>query len=500
MSISFRPREEFEQAGAYRLLPFRFARLRSVDRVLVTADTGEFALLRHDEFSALIDRRLEPSTPIYRDLVARGFIDDGSAKATWPLKVAQLRTRKAFIEAAPSLHIFVLTLRCDHSCVYCQVSRQNVGASSRFDMSAETAAQAVERIFESPSRDLTVEFQGGEPALAFERLREVVAAVEKRNEEEGRRIQFTLVSTLHHLDDERLAFLAEHGFHLSTSIDGPTDLHNANRPLQGRDAWQRTVAGLERARAVLGHDRIAALTTLTRRSLSQPREIVDTYVALGFRSVFLRPLSPYGFALKTATATGYAVEEFLGFYREALAYMLDLNAAGVEIEEVYTSILLQHILTPYASGYMDLRSPAGAGLGALVYNYDGRVFASDEGRMLAETDDDRFVLGTCDQPLSELLASDAMRWTLAAGVAELLPGCHDCAYQPFCGADPVFHAGQQGDPVGHRPSSNFCKKHMGLFDHLFGLLAQEEPETMRTLIAWAFRRSRGEVVSGGIAA
>jgi hypothetical protein len=34
-------------------------------------------------------------------------------------------------------------------------------------------------------------------------------------------------------------------------------------------------------------------------------------------------------------------------------------------------------------GYVDLRSPAGAGLGALVYNYDGSVFASVEGRMLA---------------------------------------------------------------------------------------------------------------------
>lgn len=500
MSVRFRPEEAFEHASGYRLLPFRFARLRSVDRVLVTADTGEFALLENDAFAALVERRLEPSSSVYRDLVARGFIADGTADAAWPLRVAQLRTRKAFARPAPSLHILVLTLRCDHACVYCQVSRQNVGASSHFDMSATTAAHAVERIFESPSNDLTVEFQGGEPALAFDRLREVVALFEARNEREGRRIQFTLVSTLHHLDDERLAFLAEHGFHLSTSIDGPIDLHNANRPLQSRDAWQRTIAGLERARSILGHERIAALTTLTRKSLSQPRAIVDSYVALGFRSIFLRPLSPYGFALKTSSATGYRIEAFLDFYREALAYMLELNRSGIEIEEVYTSILLQHILTPYASGYMDLRSPAGAGLGTLVYNYDGRVFASDEGRMLAETDDDRFVLGTCDQSLPELLGSEAMRWTLAAGVAELLPGCHDCAYQPFCGADPVFHAGQQGDPVGHRPSSDFCKKHMGLFDHLFGLLVENDPETMRTLIAWAFRRSRDEVGASGIAA
>src|SRR5262249_8386551 len=34
--------------------------------------------------------------------------------------------------------------------------------------------------------------------------------------------------------------------------------------------------------------------------------------------------------------------------------------------------------------YVDLRNPAGIGLGTLVYNYDGKIFASDEGRMRAE--------------------------------------------------------------------------------------------------------------------
>src|SRR2546430_16559441 len=37
---------------------------------------------------------------------------------------------------------------------------------------------------------------------------------------------------------------------------------------------------------------------------------------------------------------------------------------------------------------------AGIGLSVLVYNYDGDVYASDEGRMLAEMNDRRFRLGT----------------------------------------------------------------------------------------------------------
>ncbi len=51
------------------------------------------------------------------------------------------------------------------------------------------------------------------------------------------------------------------------------------------------------------------------------------------------------------------------------------------------------MLTNDDPGYVDLTSPAGIGIGAIVYNYDGDVYASDEGRMLAEMGDTTFRLG-----------------------------------------------------------------------------------------------------------
>ncbi len=38
-------------------------------------------------------------------------------------------------------------------------------------------------------------------------------------------------------------------------------------------------------------------------------------------------------------------------------------------------------------------SPAGIGIAAVVYNYNGYVYASDESRMLAEMGDEHFRLG-----------------------------------------------------------------------------------------------------------
>lgn len=69
---------------------------------------------------------------------------------------------------------------------------------------------------------------------------------------------------------------------------------------------------------MLGHHKVAALTTIIRAALPYPREIVDAYVALGFRSIFLRRLTPLGFAVRLARKIDYEMDEFLDFYREAL--------------------------------------------------------------------------------------------------------------------------------------------------------------------------------------
>lgn len=500
--VTFQPRSAFalKNDARYHLMPFRFARLpKPQGTVLVTSDTGEFALLDEREFAAFVTRELSPDSETYALLRSRRFLSGGDDALDVQLLATQLRTKKSFLLDGPCLHLFVVTLRCDHSCAYCQVSRQNAHAD-RFDMSPETMRQAVERVFESPSRRLSIEFQGGEPALNFDAVRAIVEMVEKRNRDEDREIQFTIATTLHLFDEEMLQYCKAHRIGLSTSLDGPAFLHNQNRPTPKRDGHQRTIEAIARARAVVGFDNVSALTTLTRASLDHPKAIIQEYVKHGFKSIFLRPLSPYGFARRTQGVIGYSMEEFLAFYREALDYLIELNLAGTPLEEVYTGLLLNNILTPFPTGYVDLRSPSGQGLGCLVYNYDGQVYAADEGRMLAETGDTRFALGHVSQSYTELMRSEPMRWIMSAGIAESLPGCSDCAFQPYCGADPVFHAGRQGDPFGHRPTSDFCRKHTGLFNVLFEKLANAEADTMRVFTSWATRRGLDRIPVAGLMA
>jgi His-Xaa-Ser system radical SAM maturase HxsB len=486
-----------DQMGKYHLLPFRFTRLPDLPgEVLITSEVGEYLFLSEADFQHLIAHTLSPEQEVYRDLIARHFLYEEDADPHLEMIAAQYRTRKSFLRGGPALHLFVVTLRCDHSCLYCQVSRQSL-LKTRFDMGEQTAKLAVDRLFEAPSETLTIEFQGGEPLLAFDRIRMLIDEIEARNLTHRRTLKFVVASTLHFLTEEMLQYFKSHHVHLSTSLDGPEWLHHMNRPNREKDGFRRTIEGIQHAREVLGEDAVAALTTLTRESLNYPEAIIDTYVEQGFHSIFLRSISPYGFAVRTEQAIGYTIENFLGFYERALAYLLQLNARGTTIDEVYTTLLLTQILTPFPTQYVDLRSPVGAGLGVLVYNYDGLVYASDESRMLAEMGDRRLCLGTVGTPYKTLLQSEAMQWLLASGVAESLPGCADCAFLPYCGADPVYALAKQGDPVGHRPTSEFSKKQIGIFRILFRLLHDREPAVLKTFLAWISRRSVASMTRAG---
>jgi uncharacterized protein len=236
----------------------------------------------------------------------------------------------------------------------------------------------------------------------------------------------------------------------------------------------------------LGHDQVSALMTTTPASLTRSRDIIDEYVGLGFDSIFLRPISPYGFATKTRLDRAYNASQFLEFYRAGMEYIIELNREGTPFVETYAQLLLRKMLTPFPVGYVDLQSPAGTAIGVLVYNYDGDVYASDESRMLAEMGDRSFRLGNlATDHYREVMSGPRVRALVENSCLETLPGCSECAYAPYCGADPVFNWATQGDIVGYRPSSEFCKRQMGIFEYLFEHLRHGDSFVRNLFLGWA---------------
>ncbi|RXT40270.1 His-Xaa-Ser system radical SAM maturase HxsB [Bradyrhizobium betae] len=462
------------------LLPFNLERT-GTNQYLVANMVGDFIRLTEDELNRLVDLRIRPGDGLYEKAYAAHLITGTNQTAQRQLLAARLRSRMSFLRQVTPLHIFVVTLRCEHSCPYCQVSRQSTDRS-RFDMSEETAMRALDIAFASPSGRIKIEFQGGEPLLNFPMIRTIVEAAKARS---GKKVDFVIASNLALLDDTVLDFCKANNILLSTSLDGPADLHNKNRPRPGGNSHKLAVAGIRAAREVLGPDRVGALMTTTEASLDRVDEIIDQYLQLGLDGIFLRPLSPFGFAVKTKQFQKYDANKWLNFYERGLRRVLEINRQGTPFREFYAALILTRMLSDRPIGYVDLRSPAGVGLGALVYNYDGSVFASDEGRMLAEAGDNAFRLGHVDHDTyKSLVLSDKLIDAVSSSLTQCAPECSTCVYESHCGADPVYHHATQGDALGIKPLSAFCARQKGIMGLLLDIL-ENSPKDAAILRRWA---------------
>jgi His-Xaa-Ser system radical SAM maturase HxsB len=470
----------------YFLLPFRFHRLSNSSEIIVN-ELGDFLILPNGTVKKIvhheISKQFDPD--LYGDLIANFFISDSAIPENLDLMSTRYRTKKSFLDNFTALHIFVITLRCDQACHYCQVSSV-VQDKNIFDMSRKHIDKSIEYMMKSPNPYLTMEFQGGESLLTFENI---VYAIEKTKPEAlklNKMINYVVCTNLSRIDNEMLSYFKDNNVLISTSLDGPPIVHNQNRFRQDEDSYEMTISGIHKSREILGPDRVSALLTTTSLSLNYPIEIVDEYFSLSFQSIFLRPINPFGYALRSTKRNKYEVSEFLEFYKKALLRIIDYNLQGHFFREDYATIILKKILTPFPVGFVDLQSPSGIISGVVVYNYDGKVYSSDESRMLAEMGDYTFQIGNLDKDsYQEIFYGEKAHHFSEVSVNESLAGCSECAFQSYCGANPVSNWRTQGDYYGYRPTNEFCKRNMGIISLLFELM-ENDKKIEKVFRSWVY--------------
>jgi len=463
---------------------------------VVTNDHGAYIFLDDAQLSSLLNGRVKPDSALGRELVEKGFL---VRDADIERFAADYDRRVSFLYRGPVLHIVVVTLRCNEVCRYCHASRAPL-KETEWDMTVATADRVVDLILRSPSDSLTVEFQGGEPLVNWEVVTHIVQAVLDRARALGKQVMFSLVSNLSLMDDEKLSWLLDHKVQISTSLDGPQDLHDQFRKLAGGSSYEHTVRWMQRINQAY-RDRgldpdlyhVEALATITADHLKRGKDLVDEYVRQGCRAIFLRPLNPFGFAKNQTERLGYSGREFLDFYRETFDYILSLNRQGTEILERLAAIFLTKILTPDDPNYMDIRSPCGAGIGQIAYNYDGSIFTCDEGRMVYQMGDEAFLIGRADSnTFEEVVTHETVKSLALASCLDSIPGCAECAYKPYCGTCPVYNYTEQGNIFPQNPTNDRCAIYMGVQDHLFRYLMEADPAVLDIFRRWVEVKERPE--------
>ena len=433
---------------------YRFGKLNN--KYLITNEAGRFILLNPKEFDDLKNGNLKKETKLYNDLRNNYFLNNDE---TIELITRKYRQRNNSLFQGTSLHIVIPTIRCNYNCVYCQASSKNIKAKNS-DMNKDTAKKTVDFIFSSPSKTITIEFQGGEPLLNWPIVKFIIEYAKEKNLGAKKNLIITLVSNLSLLDEDKYSFFKKHNVSISTSFDGPELIHNTNRVWLKNNSYRATVKWINRIKK----DRpIGALVTITKLSLKYPKEIIDEYIKQGFNEIHLRPLSFLGLSGKIKDEIGYSAEDFLKFWRKSMDYIIDLNIKNKYISERSSKIILKKILTDNDANYLDLRSPCGAAIGQLAYNFDGKIYTCDEGRMLQ---DDTFLLGDVNKNYKEIMSNPTVATVCMASILENLT-CDYCVYKPYCGTCPVQNYALYGNLFPPMTNNDRCKIQKGMFEYLF---------------------------------
>lgn len=193
--------------------------------------------------------------------------------------------------------ILVPTLRCNLACQYCQVSRAAMGATG-YDWDDETADAVIAFLDRLPTRQIKIEFQGGEPLLRLDLLQRVRDFCRSRFESP----HFVVCSNFQLVDDEVWAFFADEDTTLSTSIDGPAAVHTRQRT-QDAAATDRTFGNIGEYVSRFGGLRLSALPTIDLLRPPDLEALLDTYTGFGLNSIFLRPINYQGFARRGGEAS-----------------------------------------------------------------------------------------------------------------------------------------------------------------------------------------------------
>ena len=450
------------------------------NKYLITNDFGKYQFVSEKTFQELLNDSVSEENQDKPMLIRNGFFYENSTEGFIKENAPWLLSMKNYCMCGTALHIFAVTNKCNLDCIYCQAHSET--SSLDRSMTKEIGRKAVEFALQSPNKGLTFEFQGGEPLLNFDVIKEMIDYSKKINTD--KEIEYTIVTNLLDMTEDKLKYLVDNDVHICTSLDGHKIVHDNNRPCRnGGGSYDLVISKINdlKSRGI----KINAIQTTTNVSLKYPKEIINQYREIGINNIFLRPLTPLGMADSSWKAVGYTAEEFLKFYKEAFDYIMELNLNGIYYSELHASYFLKKILCRYSDNYMELRSPCGASVGQMSYYHDGNVYTCDEGRMMSEMGDNSFLLGNVlTDTFKDAITSPVCAAVCKASIVETLPKCSQCVYQPYCGVCPVVNYASTNNLYDKNSKDFRCAVYKGIMDIIFDLLEENDENKISVLESW----------------
>jgi len=471
----------------WAILPYNVERISG--HYLVSNFLGNWSVLTLEEFKLLDQLRIEEDKELFERLLREGIVVSEQSVME---HIETFRRLNANLFWDVSLHIPVLTTRCNIACKYCQTHVDNPE-----DMSEKVAQRVLEYTLNTHNPKIHLEFQGGEALLNWKVLRSMIQTVQEyKAKYPNKKVMMSIVSNGILLKDDKMEFLVDNDVNICMSLDGPKDLHDKSRAFsKGEGSYEYVKDGIQRLKQLyerkgLSHRPINLLLTVNQNNIKAIKDVVDEYVHWGVREIALRPINKLGSAAKGWNDLGVTPKEFIECWTEAMDYLLNLNKKGVIIKERMATVLLTKLLAKQDPGYVDIMNPAGAGRAVLTYMPNGDIYPGDEARMIG---DDFFKLGNVfEDSYEEVMKSPKMFSICQSSVLELYD--YNSFYLPWSGTDPILNYKLQGSLIPKITQTPLYKISRRQFRYLLEkiITSQEDRDIFSKWIIKEESRCQGE--------
>jgi uncharacterized protein len=274
---------------------------------------------------------------------------------------------------------------CNLACRYCDADTY-----SNRRMSLDTVSQIIKKALDYADR---VEFiwHGGEPLLMGIQFYEKVVELQKRYRREGQTIMNSLQTNGTLISQEWVDFFKANDFHVGVSLDGPPEVHNANRIFRnGQGSFEQVMRGIRLLKENGVEFGVLAVITKETVRLGAKR-FLDFFIENGIFNIGILRQRP---ALNIGRTDALPREEFEKFAIELFDYWYSLDDPRIRIREF--DAILSRILGSESKVCIFSGNCVGRLLGIIS---DGDVYHCDEFMF-----DDRYKLGNVrEQTFEEIL-------------------------------------------------------------------------------------------------
>jgi len=273
----------------------------------------------------------------------------------------------------------VVTEQCNLGCKYCYA-----GSKPDIKLDEKTALSIcnyiIEDVIKNDITDPQVLFELGEPLLNFGVIQLAVNKLRKDISvlPGNRRFTFTIFSNLVLMEDDILDFIKKNVIYISTSLDGPEEVHDYYRS----KSYNKVITAIEKIKK--RRIPLEASAVVTKSSLKRYKEIVDTYLKLGLYAINFRVLDRIGFGLARWKELGYPASAFIDFQRKSLLYIMEKNLKGQVL--IHRNFFYLFNMMRDRQKFELFSLPCNTIKKRLVFDARGDIFTCGEGKVHKSSD------------------------------------------------------------------------------------------------------------------